>query len=85
LTQGTHAKNFPLAPARAQQAFNYAKNNTLFLHDLIEAMKKLSNVPNEFTNAPLLEYYPEIRCIKNVKKCVGDVFMTNCGIVDPAC
>jgi len=46
LTAGNHSRSFPLAGARAQQAFRYAKNNTLFLHDLIEAMKKLTTVPS---------------------------------------
>ena len=35
LTAGSSATNAPLAGTRAQQAFNYAKNNTLFLDDLI--------------------------------------------------
>jgi len=49
LTQGTAPNNFPLAPNRAQQAFEYANNNTLFLNMFIEAMKKMTAVPNEFT------------------------------------
>jgi len=46
LTAGTSSSHFPLAATRAQQAFEYANNNVLFLDDLISAMKKLSNVPN---------------------------------------
>ena len=35
LTQLNGTNRAPLAPDRAQQAFNYAKNNTLFLNDII--------------------------------------------------
>ena len=80
LTQGNLPNSAPLAPNRAQQAFNYAKNNTLFLNDLIEAMKKMLSVPNTATELPLSNYYPQIICINNVKKCHGDIYLTNCGL-----
>ena len=69
----------PLAPNRSQQAWNYAKNNVLYLGDLIESYKKMLAVPNEF-GGNLLSFYPQAVCERGVWKCKGDILFTNCGI-----
>lgn len=62
----------------APQAFNYAKNSTSFVRDIVPAYKRILNsTSNGVLSSSYKTYYRSkaVVCTNHVKSCLGDVFL----------
>jgi hypothetical protein len=67
----------PLAKAAAL-ALQYAKNNTLYIEDLIPAFLRMVNYGDPTTTTLLATYAPGSVCVNGVPTCLGDIWFAGC-------